>query len=294
MKNQQTITPINEDLNVAKYEAEEIKQKIYTIRGKQVMLDKDLAKLYNCKNGTKTVNQAVKRNIERFPERFMFQLTEEECNSMWSQTGTTSDNKTQKYRRKEHLPFAFTEQGVAMLTTVIRTDIAISMSIKIMDAFVKMRRYIANNKLILEKINNMELKQIEYQKITDKRLNEHENKFENLFKEFDKNQKEAVTQKIFFDGQIVMDDSMTNLKYHYMDKKVIELKLKEKVDFSNVEGIKILKEKANNLKIEIDTNKTDLTEVLKLIDPENIVDINISNTPLEEIISTIYKKGGTL
>ena len=294
MKNQQTITPINEDLNVAKYEAEEIKQKIYTIRGKQVMLDKDLAKLYNCKNGTKTVNQAVKRNIERFPERFMFQLTEEEYNSMWSQTGTTSDNKTQKYRRKEHLPFAFTEQGVAMLTTVIRTDIAISMSIKIMDAFVKMRRYIANNKLILEKINNMELKQIEYQKITDKRLNEHENKFENLFKEFDKNQKEAVTQKIFFDGQIVMDDSMTNLKYHYMDKKVIELKLKEKVDFSNVEGIKILKEKANNLKIEIDTNKTDLTEVLKLIDPENIVDINISNTPLEEIISTIYKKGGTL
>ena len=95
---------------------------------------------------------------------------------------------------------------------------------------------------------------------------------------------------IINDGKIVMDDSMTNLKYHYMDKKVVEVKVKTKVDFSKEEGIKVLKEKENNLKIEIDTNKTDLTAVLKLIDPENIVDINISNTPLEEIISTIYRK----
>ena len=87
-----------------------------------------------------------------------------------------------------------------------------------------------------------------------------------------------------------MDDSMTNLKYHYMDKKVIEVKVKTKVNFSKKDGIKILKEKENNLKIEIDTNKTDLAEVLKLINPENIIDINISNIPLEEIISTIYRK----
>ena len=95
---------------------------------------------------------------------------------------------------------------------------------------------------------------------------------------------------IINDGKIVMDDSMTNLKYHYMDKKIVEVKVKTKVDFSKEEGIKVLKEKENNLKIEIDTNKTDLTAVLKLIDPENISDINISNTPLEEIISTIYRK----
>ena len=95
---------------------------------------------------------------------------------------------------------------------------------------------------------------------------------------------------IINDGKIVMDDSMTNLKYHYMDKKVIEVKVKTKVDFSKVEGINILKHKDNSLKIEIDTKKTDLTSVLKLIDPENIVDINISNTPLEEIISAIYRK----
>lgn len=95
---------------------------------------------------------------------------------------------------------------------------------------------------------------------------------------------------IINDGQIVMDDSMANLKYHYMDKKVIEVKLKSKVDFSNEKGIKVLKERDNNLRIEIDTNETDLTSVLKLINPENIIDINISNTPLEEIISAIYRK----
>lgn len=95
---------------------------------------------------------------------------------------------------------------------------------------------------------------------------------------------------IINDGKIVMDDSMTNLKYHYLDKKVIEVKVKEKVDFSKTKGIEVLKEKDNNLKIEIDTKETDLSATLKLINPENIVDINISNTPLEEIISTIYRK----
>ena len=96
---------------------------------------------------------------------------------------------------------------------------------------------------------------------------------------------------IINDGKIVMDDSMANLKYHYMDKKVIEVKLKENVEFENAKGIEVLKKKGNSLKIEIDTNKTDLTEVLQLINPENIIDINISNTPLEEIISEIYRKG---
>jgi len=87
MSNEDNIAPINEDLNVVKYE-EDIKHKIYTIRGKQVILDRDLAELYNCKNGTKTINQAVKRNIERFPERFVFQLSENEYNILRSQIGT--------------------------------------------------------------------------------------------------------------------------------------------------------------------------------------------------------------
>ena len=95
---------------------------------------------------------------------------------------------------------------------------------------------------------------------------------------------------IINDGQIVMDDSMSNLKYHYMDKKVIEVKLKSDVNFGEANGIKVLKQKGLSFRIEIDTKETDLTTVLKLIDPENIADINISNTPLEEIISAIYRK----
>lgn len=88
VNNETNVTLINEDLNVVEYEANNIKNLIYYIRGKQVILDRDLAKLYNCKNGTKTINQAVKRNIERFPERFMFQLNESEYNYLRSQIGT--------------------------------------------------------------------------------------------------------------------------------------------------------------------------------------------------------------
>ena len=90
-------------------------------------------------------------------------------------------------------------------------------------------------------------------------------------------------------GKIVMDDTMNNLKYHYLNKKIVEVKSKEKIDFNNEDGITILKEKETNLKLEIDTRKKNLSDVLKLIDPENIIDINISNTPLEQIISEIYK-----
>lgn len=88
MNTETNITPINEALNIVKYEANNIRNLIYYIRGKQVILDRDLAELYNCKNGTKTINQAVKRNIERFPERFMFQLSENEYNYLRSQIGT--------------------------------------------------------------------------------------------------------------------------------------------------------------------------------------------------------------
>jgi len=90
-------------------------------------------------------------------------------------------------------------------------------------------------------------------------------------------------------GKIVMDDTMNNLKYHYLNKKIVEVKSKEKISLDNEAGITILKEKETNLKLEIDTRKKNLSDVLKLIDPENIIDINISNTPLEQIISEIYK-----
>ncbi len=90
-------------------------------------------------------------------------------------------------------------------------------------------------------------------------------------------------------GKIVLDDTMNNLKYHYLNKKIVEVKSKEKINFNNEDGITVLKEKETNLKLEIDTRKKNLSDVLKMIDPDNILDINISNTPLEEIISDIYK-----
>lgn len=97
---------------------EEVKNLIYTIRGKQVMLDSDVARLYHYE--TKKINQAVKRNIDRFPERFCFQLTEVELEIMWSQFVTTSKLENNKYRSTKYLPYVFTEQGIAMLSGILK------------------------------------------------------------------------------------------------------------------------------------------------------------------------------
>lgn len=121
---------------------EKVENMIYEIRGKQVMLDSDLAKLYECKNGTKTINQAVKRHINKFPERYMFQLTNEEYKNLKSQVGTAS---SKNYGGVRKLPFVFTEQGVAMLATILKTQVADIISMKIIDAFVYMRKYLSND-----------------------------------------------------------------------------------------------------------------------------------------------------
>lgn len=121
---------------------EKIENMIYEIRGKQVMLDSDLARLYECSNGTKTINQAVKRHINKFPERYMFQLDKEEYLNLKSQLGTSSLNN---YGGVRKLPFVFTEQGVAMLATILRTPVADIMSMQIIDAFVYMRKYLSSS-----------------------------------------------------------------------------------------------------------------------------------------------------
>ena len=133
MNKENNIAPINEDLNVVKYEPENIKNMIYTIRGKQVILDSDIARLYEVE--TIKLNQSVKRNKERFPEEFCFQLSNLELKNLRSQIVTSSLNKN-NYGGRRYLPYAFTEQGVAMLATVIKNEIAIQVSINIMDAFV--------------------------------------------------------------------------------------------------------------------------------------------------------------
>lgn len=160
---------------------------IYEVRGKQVMLDSDLAWLYECANGTKTINLAVKRHINRFPERFMFQLTKEESEIIRFQIETKNKNIETRGGKFSN-PHVFTEQGVAMLATVLRTKVAEEVSIRIMDAFVLMRHYVSNNEF---RISNIETKIIE-----------HENNIKLLQESFDKFEEKKKVNEIFFEGQI--------------------------------------------------------------------------------------------
>jgi len=169
---------IEHDINISKL--------IYSIRGKQVMLDSDLAILYGYT--VKRLNEQVKNNIKRFPEDFMFQMTREEVKDLRSKISTANINP-----KSRSLPHVFTEQGIYMLATVLNGEIAEQQSIFIMRAFREMRHFIANNALLFEKINNVELKQLEFQKDT-------ETKFSRIFEYISDHEEES--QKIFFDGQI--------------------------------------------------------------------------------------------
>ena len=166
----------------------EIKQLVHIIRGKQVMLDFDLAFLYQVETGA--LNRAVKRNIDRFPEDFCFQLTKEEFENLKCQIGIASSG-THGGRRSP--PYAFTEQGISMLASTLHSDVAVQMSIKIMRSFVEMRHFITNNSLLFERISNVELKQLEFQKETNER-------FDKVFNYI--NEHADHMQSIFFDGQI--------------------------------------------------------------------------------------------
>ena len=171
-------------MNEIVIDEQNIKNKIYTIRGVQVMLDEDLAKLYQVE--TRVFNQAVKRNIKRFPENFRFQLSQYEFENLTSQFVTSSI----KHGGRRHLPYAFTEQGVSMLSAVLKSDIAIEVSIKIIESFVSMRKIISSNRLIFERFERIE-----------ERLNVHDENFRKIFNAIeDKSIKPR--QGIFFDGQI--------------------------------------------------------------------------------------------
>ncbi|MFT4303763.1 MAG: ORF6N domain-containing protein [Candidatus Woesearchaeota archaeon] len=170
----------------------DINNKIHTIRGKQVILDRDLAELYEVK--TKVLNQAVKRNIERFPNNFCFQLNEEEFRNLrinliknWMSQNVTS-NKIIKGLRK--LPYAFTEQGIAMLSGILKSKKAIKTSILIMEAFVKMRHFLIKNAEVFIRLDNVEKKQIEY-----------DSNFNKIFRAIEEKQL-TPNQGIFYDGQI--------------------------------------------------------------------------------------------
>ena len=168
-----------------KKEITTIQNRILLIRNQQVMIDRDIAELYGVE--TKRLNEQVKRNIERFPERFMFQLTAEEYQFLRSQFAT-SKNETRGGR--QYLPYVFTEQGCAMLSSVLKSETAVQVSIKIMDAFVAMRRFLLSNAQIFQRLDSLEIHRIE----SDKRIDE-------LFTRMDR-YKIDDTQGIFFQGQI--------------------------------------------------------------------------------------------
>jgi len=162
----------------------QIENKIYTIRGLQVMLDSDLAVMYQVE--LRVLNQAVKRNSERFPENFCFQLTDAEWQSLRSQFVTL---ETGKGKHRKYLPYVFTEQGVSMLSAVLRSDIAVKVSIQIMQAFVAMRKTLGQLHGVIQRLEGVELKQLQ----TDTKL-------EQVLKALEKD----ITPKqgIFFEGQL--------------------------------------------------------------------------------------------
>lgn len=211
----------------------DIKNLIYMIRNQQIMVDSDLAMMYQVE--TKRLNEAVKRNIARFPEEFRFQLTEEEAESLRSQFATLEENAG-RGKHSKYLPYVFTEQGISMLSAVLRSDAAIQVSINIMKSFVEMRRFISNNSLLFEHVSNLELKQLEYQKQSDE-------KFEKIF-DYISDRKET-NQKVFFDGQIYdafslivsliqKADNDITLIDGYVDINTLNLLSKKKEDVSVV------------------------------------------------------------
>jgi hypothetical protein len=218
---------------------EGIHNKIYTIRGVQVMLDEDLAKLYKVE--TKVFNQAVKRNIERFPDNFRFLLTQNEYESLRSQFVTL---ETARGKHRKYLPYAFTEQGVSMLSAVLKSDTAIHTSIQIINSFVKMRRFLFDNASVFQRFTQIEQK-----------LLTHDENFDKLFEALE-NKSLKPKQGIFYDGEIFdayifINDLIKNTK----DEIIL-------IDNYIDENVFILFSKYPNIKIKIYTQS--ITKQLKL------------------------------
>ena len=169
------------DVTICDIKQVSIEHLIYVFRGRQVMLDRDLAMLYRVETGQ--LNRQVKRNIERFPSDFMFQLSKDEMEILKCQFGISS------WGGNRYLPYAFTENGIAMLSSVLRSPTAIEANIRIMRAFTAMRHFLASNAQVFQRLSNIEYHQIE----TDKRIDE-------VFKRIDA--QTPPKQGIFFDGQV--------------------------------------------------------------------------------------------
>ena len=221
---------------------EDIKNLIYMIRGKQVMIDNNVANIYHCE--TKYLNRVVKRNIERFPEEFCFQLTEDEFEVLRCQFVTL--NKNGRGQHRKYLPYVFTEYGIAMLSALLKSDVAVRVSINIMKAFIEMRKFLMINGQIFERLSSVENKLLEHDKKIDKVFNSLQ-------------LEENIKQRIFFDGQIydaysLIIDIIKKAKKkiliidNYINDSVLKMLTKKN---NNVEVVILTSDKSNIQKIDI-------------------------------------------
>ena len=213
-----------------------IEDLIYEVRGQQVMIDTDLANLYKVE--TKRINEAVRRNLEKFPERFSWVLTNSEWDFLRSQNATSKIKEEKRGGRRIN-PRVFTEQGVAMLATILKSQVATQISIKIMDAFVVMRKYISNNLLGQKYINNLVYK--------------HDEDIKLLQTSFDKLQEKTKNNAIFFEGQIY---DAYSLLLDILNKTKEEIIIID--NYAGKELLDILK----NVNVKIKIYSTNMNEVL--------------------------------
>lgn len=231
-----------------------IQNRIYSIRGVQVMLDIDLAMLYGVE--TKVLNQAVKRNIDRFPEAFRFQLTDDEYNHCSRSQFVTLNNdyihKTKRGHNIKYLPYAFSEQGISMLSAVLRSETAIKMSIRIINAFVEMRKFILNNAQLFQRLEGVEIKQIE----TDKRIDQILEALESGAAK--------PKQGVFYDGQVFdaylfVSDLIKSAKQslvlidNYVDESVLTLFSKRNI---NVQATLYTQKISKQLQLDVEKHNT--------------------------------------
>ena len=235
---------------------DDIHSKIHTIRGVPVMLDSDLAHLYGIE--TKYINRAMKRNIERFPSYFCFQITAEEYKASRCQDGTLNLSEVGRGTNIKYLPYVYSEQGVAMLSAVLRSDSAIQISISIINAFVSMRHFISDNTLVFQRLDRIELKQLEA-----------DEKFAKIFKQLETPKPGKAV--IFFKGQMwdatsCIEEIISNagssitLIDGYVDRRTLDMLSGKK------SGVKVI--------IHTDRKHCSLTE-------KEITDFNSQYGPLE-------------
>ena len=263
-----------------------IENMIYEIRGKQVMLDSDLAKLYECKNGTKEINQAVKNNPLKFPERFSWNLNDEETEKLLVKIFDQKKHVDFRGGRYKN-PRVFTEQGVAMLATILKSKIATEVSIRIMDAFVAMRHYIGNKEYRLFNIED--------------KIIEHDERIKLLEKTFDKFEEKKKTNEIYFNGQTydaysriidIMKESKKDIIIidSYADKTILDIIRKINVDI-----ILITKVNSKLSNLDIDKYNSEYHN-LKVIYNDNFHDryIVIDNNTIYHLGTSINHAGNKI